>query len=368
MMSQSRRLVISLSLLVLFMATSNAPALSADAPYLPSTVVKQLSWASASTITRLASGSDGWPLTWAEDNSLYSAYGDGFGFEPNVPKKLSLGFGKISGPADALIGVNIRSATGEAIGDGKGGKKPGSILMVDGMLYLWARNADGSGGQCQLASSNDHAKTWIWSDWKFQSFGYCAFLNFGKNYIGSRDGFVYMYSHDGPSAYIAADTMVLTRVSKDQITNRAAYEFFRGVNDNGDPLWTSDINQREAVFSNPANCLRSGITFNAGIGRYLWWQQIPSGSQGVDTRFSGGFGIYDAPEPWGPWTTVYFTESWDVGPGENASFPTKWMSADGKTLHLVFSGNDSFSVRAATINLYEQSSSIPLPPENLEAN
>jgi hypothetical protein len=69
----------------------------------------------------------------------------------------------------------------------------------------------------------------------------------------------------------------------------------------------------------------------------------------ADTRFEGGFGIYDAPEPWGPWTTVFFTEKWDVGPGETASFPTKWMSADGRTLHLVFSGDDGFAVRRATL-------------------
>ena len=77
--------------------------------------------------------------------------------------------------------------------------------------------------------------------------------------------------------------------------------------------------------------------------RYLWVQITP-GSQGkkLDTRFEGGFGIYDAPEPWGPWTTAFATEKWDVGPGESASFPTKWMSTDGKTLHLVFSGDDSF--------------------------
>jgi hypothetical protein len=32
--------------------------------------------------------------------------------------------------------------------------------MVDGVLYLWARNAmPGS----QLAWSSDHAKTWTWS-------------------------------------------------------------------------------------------------------------------------------------------------------------------------------------------------------------
>jgi hypothetical protein len=70
-------------------------------------------------------------------------------------------------------------------------------------------------------------------------------------------------------------------------------------------------------------------------------------------RFQGGFGIYDAPEPWGPWTTVFFTPDWDVGPGETSSFPTAWMSADGKTLHLMFSGDDSFSVRKAMLALRE---------------
>jgi hypothetical protein len=40
---------------------------------------------------------------------------------------------------------------------------------------------------------------------------------------------------------------------------------------------------------------------------------------------------------------------WDISPGETCSFPTKWMSPDGKTLHLVFSGGDSFAVRRATL-------------------
>ena len=62
-----------------------------------------------------------------------------------------------------------------------------------------------------------------------------------------------------------------------------------------------------------------------------------------------GFGIFDAPEPWGPWTTVTAVPEWDVSPGETCSFPTKWMSADGKTLHLVFSDGDCFAVRKATL-------------------
>lgn len=40
-------------------------------------------------------------------------------------------------------------------------------------------------------------------------------------------------------------------------------------------------------------------------------------------------------------------DHWDTGPGETSSFPTKWISADGRTAHLVCSGNDHFSVREA---------------------
>jgi hypothetical protein len=61
--------------------------------------------------------------------------------------------------------------------------------------------------------------------------------------------------------------------------------------------------------------------------------------------------VFDAPEPWGPWTSVFLADQWDVGPGDSASFPSKWMSSDGRVLHLVFSGNDSFSVRQATLEL-----------------
>jgi hypothetical protein len=95
-----------------------------------------------------------------------------------------------------------------------------------------------------------------------------------------------------------------------------------------------------------------GKPFDAGLRRYLWVQIIP-GTEGkkADTRFEGGFAVYDAPEPWGPWTTVYFTEKWDVGPGETASFPTKWMSGDGKTLYLVFSGDDDFAIRKASLTV-----------------
>ncbi len=334
------------------------------APYPASAAITGLAWAAASTIVRKAPGCDTWPVTWADDDNLYGAYGDGNGFEPQLSTKLSLGFAKIGGSASSFTGTNIRSPSGEQTGDGASGKKASGMLMVGGTLYMWVRNADNNGRQSQLAWSADRGATWTWSPWKFAEFGYPTFVNYGKNYAGARDGYVYTVSHDNPSAYTQADRFILMRVPKDRIRERAAYEFFRGKDASGNPLWSADITQRAAVFTHAGKCRRSGISYNAALGRYLWWQMIHVNGQ--DTRFTGGFGVYDAPEPWGPWTTVYYTTAWDVGPGETGSFPTKWMSADGKTVHLVFSGDDKFSVRKATLTVSGAGGNAP-PSVNLTA-
>jgi hypothetical protein len=330
-------------------AVTDRPQSSAAAPYPPSSTITGISWAPRASIIRRAQGSDNWPLTWADDDRQYTAYGDGWGFEPFVPKKLGLGFARIEGDPPDLKGQNIPSPTGEQIGDGARAKKASGMLCVGGVLYLWTRNA----GNAQLAWSKDHGQTWQWADWRFTtSFGCPTFLNFGKDYAGARDSWVYVYSPDADSAYRPADRMVLARVPLGKIAEREAYEFFRGLDGKQQPVWSPAIAERGAVFAHRGRCYRSGITFNAGLGRYLWVQIIP-GTEGKqpDTRFAGGFGIYDAPEPWGPWTTVFFTEQWDTGPGETASFPTKWMSADGRSVHLVFSGHDHFAVRAARLTV-----------------
>jgi hypothetical protein len=309
-------------------------------------VIRAVTWAPAASVVRKAKGGDNWPITWADDGHLYTAYGDGNGFEPRIPDKLSLGFARVEGGPGDFVGVNLRSTSGEQRGDGRAGKKASGILMVDGVLYLWARNA----GNAQLAWSNDHGRTWEWSTWRFTtSFGCPTFLNFGRNYAGARDDYVYIYSHDDGDAYVPADRMVLARVPRGRIKDRGAYQFFEGRDAMNRPSWAGDIARRGAVFTHEGRCYRSGVSYDAGLKRYLWCQVLP----GDDPRFRGGFGIYDAPEPWGPWSTVYFTEAWDMGPGETSSFPTAWMSGDGKTLHLVFSGDDSFSVRRAVLETSE---------------
>ncbi len=301
----------------------------------PSPVIKKVTFAPESKIVRQAIDSDNWPITWGDDDAQYTSYGDGWGFEPRTERKLSLGFARIEGPATNFRGVNIRSASGERTGDGAKGLKTSGMLMADGVLYMWVRNA----GNSQLAWSEDRGRTWQWG-FKFDtSFASPAFLNFGRNYTGARDNYVYTYSQDGASAYESSARMVLARVDKHRMRDRSAYECFVR-----DGEWTSDINRRGAVFSLAGRCQRADVVYNPGLKRYLM-------ALGYDHH--GGWGLYDAPEPWGPWTVAFQTDNWGLGGTHGYRLPAKWISADGRTMQLVFSGvkpNDAFCVREMVLS------------------
>lgn len=317
------------------------------APYPDSPVINGIRWAPLSTIVQKAEGSDNWPITWGDDDLLYTAFGDGWGFEPKTKQKLSLGFARVMGMPPDFQGQNIRTSTGERSGDGPKGAKASGLLMVKGVLYMLARNT----GNAQVAFSRDRGRTWSWCSWRFtEGFGCPTFLNAGRDYADAPDGFVYVYSMDSESAYEPADRMVLARVPADRIIQRRAYEFFGGFDDYSKPAWTSDIQARKGVFSHPGRCYRSSVTYLPRRRRFLWCQVLPESKDKRGPRFEGGFGIYDAPHPWGPWTTVFFTNLWDTGPGENCSLPGKWMDADARTGHLVFSGNDCFSIRRVSLH------------------
>ncbi|MCZ6782091.1 MAG: serine hydrolase [Proteobacteria bacterium] len=279
-----------------------------------------------SSVTCRARGSDNWPITWGADG-LFASYGDGRGFLPHVSKKLSLGFATLTGDPDDFRGENLRSATGELVGNGPSGGKTSGMLSVDGVLYMLVRNLANS----RLAWSDDDGASWTWGFRFEESFGSPTFLQFGRDYSGARDAYVYVYSQDGASAYEPDDAVVLARVHRDRIRDRAAWQFFAGSGRAGEPRWSREIDARRPVFAHPGHCLRSEVVYVGGLERYLM-------ALGFDRK--GGWGIFEAPEPWGPWRTVYLTPRWDVGDTHSYRMPTAWIHDAGRTLHLVYSGSD----------------------------
>ena len=87
---------------------SVSSAYSQKSSYLPSPVIKDivLDW---STHKRGAQGSDNFQLTWADDNNLYGAWGDGGGFvaNDNDSCRVRLGVARIEGSGKSWSGYDV---------------------------------------------------------------------------------------------------------------------------------------------------------------------------------------------------------------------------------------------------------------------
>ncbi len=339
-------------------------------PYPPSPVIREITW-HWETYRTAAPGSDLWPITWGPDDQLYAAWGDGGGFGgSDSDGRVSMGFARIEGGPTNFRGVNING--------GKDPKHPasfpkkgktGGMLFVDGTLYASVNLQDGSWPNVNhgLAWSTNAGATWSQADWVFPkgagNYQPAKFLNFGRNYAGvpqRLDGFVYLYGPRQPARAGEETRLFLARVRKRHLRERAAYEFFAGRGPEGKPLWSSDEARTQPVFTDPNGVALGTVAYDPGIKRFL----LTSFHTGP-----GQLGVFDAPEPWGPWTTVAYSEDWGrmgrSGEGLSCDFPPKWMSPDGLTLWSIFSvygagakkginAHDRFNLVKATLDVIPQ--------------
>lgn len=351
-------------LTVLLALALSGKAVGAKPPYPPSPVIKgvRLLW---KTHQRAAPGSDNWPVTWADDDHQYAPWGDGGGFGgTNSLGRVSLGVSRIEGPWETHKGYNVWGGHEPENPATFKGKSYG-VICVEGVLYTWVglfTPRDDPFKEVRLAASRDHGASWELADWAFtkaERVMLPTICQFGRNYAGARDGYVYHYliryrSEEGPDDYSdkvswlqaqRPGTVDLARVPTDRIMDRAAYEFFSGTDADGNPMWTRELSERRPVYEDPNGVgWNLSVSYNAGLRRYLLC------TEHTETH-RGKLGMHDAPEPWGPWTTVAYYDNWGEGhvPLNTFywNFCNKWLSADGREFSLTFTGqkeNDSWNV------------------------
>lgn len=332
-------------------------------PFPQSSVIKgiQFNWPSH---IRLASGSDNWPVTWADDDNQYIVWGDGGGFGgTNGIGRSSIGVARIEGNWHDFKTTNVWGGYNTENAHKQIGKSYG-IVCIEGVLYMWVgmfQTKEDQFNEVKIAASKDHGASWEFTDWSFtreEGIMMPTVCNFGKNYTGAKDEYVYSYlirfqSYEGPDDYSdkvdwlncqKPGLIDLARVPKNQMLNREEYTFFAGM-ENGEPRWTKDVNKRKPVFENIDGvgwCIN--VSFSEGLQRYILT------TEHTETH-RGNIGIFDAPKPWGPWTTVCYEKNWGEGhiPLNTFywNFSNKWMSEDGKSFSLIFTGrkeNDSFNL------------------------
>ncbi|HUT32116.1 MAG TPA: hypothetical protein VNE39_01440 [Planctomycetota bacterium] len=152
--------------------------------------------------------------------------------------------------------------------------------------------------------------------------------------------------------------------------DRVAYEFFCGLGDKGAPLWTPEVKERKPVFSDPNGVGNAGlahVVFHPGLRRYtLTLGHRPKGEKTMAAVAC--LGVFDAPEPWGPWTTVAYYDDWGGLPASEClgyDIPAKWISPDGTAMWCVFSSTgklDSLNLVKATLTLRNA----PVSPQKTE--
>lgn len=325
-------------LIVVFLAAFAGLAVGeTNAPYPPSDVIKGITW-HWETYRTAAPGSDLWPVTWAADDNIYAAWGDGGGFGGTDQEgRVALGFARIEGAPEHFTGVNIN-----------GGKEPlhpasfpkkgksGGILAVGQTLYAWMNMQNGTWPDVDesLIWSQDSGATWTQSKWVFPhgkgNFRPGTFVNFGKGYTGvpaELQGFVYFYGQRQQEE----TGIFLGRVAPHRIQDRDGYEFLFGT-EKGKPLWLRDVNRAQPIFKDAR-----------AVGDLPTVVYIPALKRYLLTMYHKGpgqLGIFEGPQPWGPWATIAYYENWgEMGAGDHGltcSFPAKWMSADGQVLWCVF--------------------------------
>jgi len=354
-----KRLFVGLFALGFVFLSSVFENIASGVPYPNSRIITKLTW--DPNVVKLRDGAgDNWPITWVEDDLQITAFGDGDGFDKQNPD-LSLGFCRIAGDPPNHFGEDFKSDADTPEGSGSKGIKASGLLMVDNVLYMFVRNYKTDGSKdftnSRLAWSTNRGVNWTWADWHFsQTFGCPEFVQFGKNYHGARDNYVYIVSQANDDAYAYSPDIVMARVDKSKVKDRDSYEFFAGIGTDGKPIWSNDIGKRKPIFTDPNGTQRIAMTYNSALRRYiLTTSHLPPGKKATHTA---ALGIFDAPEPWGPWSTVYYNHDWSKGARTyHHKFPTKWMSSDGKTMWLLFSGLDggyySFCVRKATLEIAE---------------
>jgi hypothetical protein len=321
-------------------------------------------------------GADTWYPSWAADGNLYSPWTDG-----NVN-----GMGCGSGGKDAATGHAtilgddplklqvVNQGTFKSSPAPYEGRYPcgslvyngvwyygtyclhpsGSVKHTDGVTYNWPWLGPFVG----FRYSTDLGKTWAQTPCTPAKplFGEAAlkgepvkigsphFVDFGKNLEHAPDGKAYLVAHGaadgnnrrfGYNSWITGDEIHLVRVvpSIENINDASKYEYFAGHDGRNQPVWTRDFSKIQPIARWKDNMGCVTMTYNAPLKKYLMC--VTDG-----TNTCGYFNTYvlESDRITGPFKLVQYLHHF----GEQAYFvniPSKFISADGRSLWLCYAAN-----------------------------
>ena len=307
-------------------------------PYPPSDLIETISWDYDSHIKH-GQGSDQWPLTWGSDDQLYAAWGDGWGWD-SLGIKRSMGVTRILGNLPHLNGHDLWGT-----GPGSGYAKPEALIAINDTLWLfWTVGDSKYDDHSSLAYSYDFGETWLLDSSQFfpefeDGFRVRGICQYGPGYQDATDDYVYVYF-----GFNRQENLYLARVSVSNFEEASAYAWFIGMNDGGEAQWGDFADRAPAFHDENAYLWHIGVSYHPGLQRYLLTKPHYAPDDNRETIFApethmGSLGVFEAPNPWGPWKTVFYQDNFvDEYVKFSYFIPPKFMNQTDHSFWLLWSG------------------------------
>lgn len=313
-----------------------------EIPYVHSEVVKGIGWLGESL--KGQGFGDVWTCAWADDDNIYSVADDCS--TDKGPRAFAIFKITDVPPKHAVSMVNDMGAYSSKFSPWKGA----GLTCIDGVLYLglYWQTGPGKGSPTKtswnaanssIIKSVDHGQTWTPTASKGKpmfpgkQFPTPFFVQYGKDYSGAMDDFIYIVSNDG--GWNNWDRMILARVPRTKMPalNRADWAFFAGADTTNNPTWSADVSEAAAIFEHKGFTGMTGIQYVPAIKRFVMgqWSYVQPWQQTM-------LCLYEAPKPWGPWRLIHAQTPW--GPAYyNPCFPVKWFTDGGLKMWMVEGGD-----------------------------
>lgn len=345
------------------------------------------------TLVRKGNFGDNWCQTWAADDNIYTMLDDGNGWWGNPVHSQEFA---ANGWENSML---IRIKGGPDFTDEDVMKMPGwpfnpitgsfyayGTVSVDSVIYVWLWKSevdkwysraignrllyspdygqtfyrwDGQKETEETFSQTDSASFFFYKEdpkWHMDrdayAFNWIAMGQNGKDNSKAKDEYVYMYA---PEQYEPRDLAVI-KVHRDSILHRSAYQYFQNWNGE-DPEWTRDMTRRGVNLRYPDDpkgrewmwaSWFPDVVYNEGLDLHIMvsYGVTDEGRNYWDNwcgfcKYPASVGFWYAENPWGPWTQFHYEEDFHVDREENRTYgfklSPKWISDDGKTMHLIWS-------------------------------
>lgn len=339
-------------------------------PYPSSETITGVRWLTEPIMNTSFHG-DVWSCAWADNDNLYAVADDTWGGArpfPNMNDETpddswgaefsgsNLAIYQIDGTPQhtTLHLLNKMQPYGHATWrEARATWKANGMTCVDGVLYLTvsqhAYTVPGDNLQrtydATIVKSTDYGQSWSAKPaaghpmFPGHWFSTPFFVQFGQDYSGCMDEYVYAVSNNG--SWNNGNYLILGRVHRSNIGNLDAndWEFYAGLDTEQHPAWAHDFLGAQAIFSHRNNTSMTGIQFVPALDRYLLLEWAYTDLDDPARPFSHtGLHLYEAPKPWGPWRHVYSEPEWNYA-SYNPGMPAKWFAEDGKRLWLTSAGD-----------------------------